>query len=165
MCPFSQADLLIGMSEKKWESFFLKSLNKIPLNKSSTHFQWVSALHMFIFNVPFHLISPVKYPTMVTEKIIDDEKRIDRAAYVLKAVAHPLRIKIIQMLNENAELNVSAIYKNLNAEQSLISHHLINMRDKGILDIRRSGKNIYYFLIDSAVADIIDCIYKSKLMH
>ncbi|MBN8824089.1 MULTISPECIES: metalloregulator ArsR/SmtB family transcription factor [unclassified Spirosoma] len=101
---------------------------------------------------------------MATEKVLDEEKRIDKAAYVLKAVAHPLRIKIIQMLNENKELNVSAIYKNLNAEQSLISHHLINMRDKGILEIRRSGKNIYYFLVDNAVAEIIDCIYKSKLV-
>lgn len=95
---------------------------------------------------------------------MDEEKRIEKAAYVLKAVAHPLRIKIIQMLNENKELNVSTIYKNLNAEQSLISHHLINMRDKGILDIRRSGKNIYYFLVDSAVSEIIVCIYNSKIL-
>ncbi len=97
--------------------------------------------------------------------MMDDEKKIDKAAYILKAVAHPLRIKIIQMLNENKELNVSAIYRNLNAEQSLISHHLINMRDKGILDIRRNGKNIYYFLVDTAVAEIIDCISKSKIMN
>ena len=102
---------------------------------------------------------------MTTNSVMDDEKRIDKAAYVLKAVAHPLRIKIIQMLNENKELNVSTIYKNLNAEQSLISHHLINMRDKGILDIRRSGKNIYYFLVDTAVSDIIECIYKSKILN
>lgn len=102
---------------------------------------------------------------MATEFILDDEKKIERAAYVLKAVAHPLRIKIIQMLNENKELNVSTIYKNLNAEQSLISHHLINMRDKGILDIRRSGKNIYYFLVDSAVSEVIDCIYRSKILN
>ena len=102
---------------------------------------------------------------MATETPLDDEKKIERAAYVLKAVAHPLRIKIIQMLNENKELNVSTIYKNLNAEQSLISHHLINMRDKGILDIRRSGKNIYYFLVDSAVSEIIECIYKSKILN
>ncbi len=95
---------------------------------------------------------------------MDEEKRIEKAAYVLKAVAHPLRIKIIQMLNENKELNVSTIYKNLNAEQSLISHHLINMRDKGILDIRRSGKNIYYFLVDSAISEIIVCIYNSKIL-
>jgi DNA-binding transcriptional ArsR family regulator len=96
---------------------------------------------------------------------MENDKQIDKAAYVLKAVAHPLRIRIIQMLNENTELNVSTIYKNLNAEQSLISHHLINMRDKGILDIRRSGKNIFYFLVDTAVAEIIDCIYKSKIIQ
>ena len=102
---------------------------------------------------------------MTNNNVANDDKRIDKAAYVLKAIAHPLRIKIIQMLNENKELNVSAIYKNLNAEQSLISHHLINMRDKGILDIRRSGKNIYYFLVDTAVADVIECIYKSKILN
>lgn len=102
---------------------------------------------------------------MTNNNVTNDDKRIDKAAYVLKAIAHPLRIKIIQMLNENKELNVSAIYKNLNAEQSLISHHLINMRDKGILDIRRSGKNIYYFLVDTAVADVIECIYKSKILN
>ncbi|MBC3786984.1 ArsR/SmtB family transcription factor [Spirosoma utsteinense] len=102
---------------------------------------------------------------MTTNNVMIDEKRLDKTAYVLKAVAHPLRIKIIQMLNENTELNVSSIYKNLNAEQSLISHHLINMRDKGILDIRRSGKNIYYFLVDDAVANIIQCIDKSRLLN
>ncbi|WP_408641761.1 ArsR/SmtB family transcription factor [Spirosoma rhododendri] len=96
---------------------------------------------------------------------MENDKQIDKAAYVLKAVAHPLRIRIIQMLNESTELNVSTIYKNLNAEQSLISHHLINMRDKGILDIRRSGKNIFYFLVDTAVAEIIDCIYRSKIIQ
>lgn len=95
---------------------------------------------------------------------MEDDKRIEKTAYVLKAVAHPLRIKIIQMLHENKELNVSAIYKNLNAEQSLISHHLINMRDKGILEIRRSGKNIYYFLVDNSVSEIIECIYRSKML-
>lgn len=101
---------------------------------------------------------------MTKESVVEDEKKIERAAYVLKAVAHPLRIRIIQMLNEHKELNVSSIYKNLNAEQSLISHHLINMRDKGILEIRRSGKNIFYFLVDNAIAEVIDCIYRSKVL-
>jgi DNA-binding transcriptional ArsR family regulator len=102
---------------------------------------------------------------MAPSMVMENDKQIDKAAYVLKAVAHPLRIRIIQMLNENTELNVSTIYKNLNAEQSLISHHLINMRDKGILDIRRSGKNIFYFLVDTAVAEIIECIYRSKIIQ
>ncbi len=101
---------------------------------------------------------------MATELTPDDDKKVERAAYVLKAVAHPLRIRIIQMLHKEQELTVSTIYKNLKAEQSLISHHLINMRDKGILDIRRSGKNIYYFLVDSAVSEVIECIYRSKIL-
>ena len=95
---------------------------------------------------------------------MEDDKKIEKAAYILKAVAHPLRIKIILMLQENTEMSVSAIYKDLNAEQSLISHHLINMRDKGILEIRRSGKNIYYFLVDQSVANVIECIYQSKIL-
>jgi ArsR family transcriptional regulator, zinc-responsive transcriptional repressor len=101
---------------------------------------------------------------MATELLSEEEKKIERAAYVLKAVAHPLRIRIIQMLHVEKELTVSAIYKNLKAEQSLISHHLINMRDKGILDIRRSGKNIYYFLVDTSVSDVIECIFRSKIL-
>ncbi len=102
---------------------------------------------------------------MATESTLEDDKKIERAAYILKAVAHPLRIRIIQMLHQEKELTVSAIYKNLKAEQSLISHHLINMRDKGILDIRRSGKNIYYFLVDTAVSDVIECIFRSKVLE
>lgn len=100
----------------------------------------------------------------MTSHTVENEKRLDRTAHVLKAIAHPLRIQIIQLLNENSELNVSAIYQCLNLEQSLISHHLITMRDKGILDIRRKGKHIYYYLIDAAVADVIDQLNKSKYL-
>lgn len=53
---------------------------------------------------------------MVTISTTDENARIDRAAYLLKAVSHPLRIKIIQMLYENKSLNVTTIYKQLNAE-------------------------------------------------
>lgn len=113
----------------------------------------------------FALLTPFKHTRMMTKVLVlDNEKRLERTAYILKAIAHPLRIRIIQQLYENKELTVSTIYKNLNAEQSLISHHLINMRDKGVLEIRRSGKNIFYFLVDESIAEIIDCIYRSKLI-
>jgi len=101
---------------------------------------------------------------MIAVDTMDDEKRVEKAAYILKALAHPIRIKIIQMLSENKELTVSTIYKNLDAGQALVSHHLINMRDKGILDIRRSGKNVYYFLVDTAISEIIGYVYGSKIL-
>lgn len=115
----------------------------------------------FSCNIPEFLTQP--QPGTMTAHHSEDVKRLNRAAHVLKTIAHPLRVQIIQLLHENSELNVSAIYQWLNLRQALISHHLTKMRDKGILDFRREGKHIYYFLIDAAVADVIDQLDRS--MH
>ena len=90
------------------------------------------------------------------------EDRLQRAAYVLKAVAHPVRIAIIDLLKQKEEISVGEISETLETEQSLISHHLIKMRDKGILDIRREGRNIYYHLTDDTITNIIGCINSCK---
>jgi DNA-binding transcriptional ArsR family regulator len=87
-----------------------------------------------------------------------DSKKLERAAYVLKAVAHPTRICIIDLLDQQKELSVSEIAELVDCEQSLLSHHLSNMRDKGILSVRREGKNMYYSLTDKTITKIVDCI-------
>lgn len=95
---------------------------------------------------------------MKETKVRIDTKKLERAAYVLKAVAHPTRIGIIDLLDQQAELSVTELCELLKCEQSLISHHLTNMRDKGILGARREGKNIYYSLTDKTITNIIECI-------
>ncbi|HYG37857.1 MAG TPA: metalloregulator ArsR/SmtB family transcription factor [Cytophagales bacterium] len=95
---------------------------------------------------------------MTFTKLRIDSKKLERAAYVLKAVAHPTRIGIIDLLDQRTELSVTELCDLLQCEQSLISHHLINMRDKGLLGTRRDGKNIYYFLVDKTITNIIECI-------
>lgn len=95
---------------------------------------------------------------MPLTKLRIDSKKLERAAYVLKAVAHPTRIGIIDLLDQRTELSVTELCDLLQCEQSLISHHLINMRDKGLLGTRRDGKNIYYFLVDKTITNIIECI-------
>lgn len=87
-----------------------------------------------------------------------DQKKLERAAYVLKCVAHPIRISIIDLLEQRDRLTVSELQHVLKIEQSLLSHHLTNMRDKGVLDTKREGKNVFYFLADSTITSIIDCI-------
>lgn len=87
-----------------------------------------------------------------------DSKKLEKAAYVLKAVAHPTRICIIDLLDQQYELTVSEISELVKCEQSLLSHHLTNMRDKGILSVRRDGKNMYYSLTDKTITNIIECI-------
>jgi len=91
-----------------------------------------------------------------------DAKKLQRAAYVLKAVAHPVRIAIIDILEQGGKMSVSTLQEILNIEQSLLSHHLTNLRDKGIVDCERNGKNIYYELVEPTISTIIGCINNCK---
>ncbi|MCS6967931.1 MAG: metalloregulator ArsR/SmtB family transcription factor [Cytophagales bacterium] len=87
-----------------------------------------------------------------------DATKLEKVAYMLKAVAHPVRIAIIDLLDQCGRLNVSELQTKLNIEQALLSHHLTNMRDRGILTASREGKCMYYALADAAITNIIHCI-------
>jgi ArsR family transcriptional regulator len=91
-------------------------------------------------------------------KITFTEKKLEAVAFILKTIAHPTRIAIINLLTTNAELSVSDICNRLNTDQSLTSHHLSNMKFKGILGSRRAGRNIYYNLKLREVTKVIDCM-------
>lgn len=99
---------------------------------------------------------------METYQIRIAPKRLKRAAYVLKAVAHPVRISIIDILEQSGKMSVSGMQGILQIEQSLLSHHLTNLRDKGVVDTERVGKSIYYFLTDRSITNIINCINNCK---
>jgi len=83
---------------------------------------------------------------------------MEQAAYTLKAISQGTRLCVISLLAEKEEMNVSEIIEQLKCEQSLLSHHLTNMRAKGILNCRREGKNCYYSLKNKQIVQIIDCI-------
>ncbi|GHE60722.1 MULTISPECIES: metalloregulator ArsR/SmtB family transcription factor [Roseivirga] len=84
-----------------------------------------------------------------------DVDRVEKIAFVLKTIAHPMRIGIIDLLNEHEKMSVNDITAYLGLEQSLTSHHLANMKMKGILGSKREGKNIFYFLRMKEVPDLI----------
>jgi ArsR family transcriptional regulator len=90
-------------------------------------------------------------------QIIEIE-RMDEAAYTLKAISNGTRLCVISLLSQKEEMNVSQLGEELNCEQSLLSHHLTDMRAKGILNCRRDGKNCYYSLKNKQMIQIIDCI-------
>lgn len=83
---------------------------------------------------------------------------MDEAAYTLKAISNGTRLCVISLLSKNDEMNVSQLGEELQCEQSLLSHHLTDMRAKGILNCRREGKNCYYSLKNKQIVQIIDCI-------
>ena len=89
-----------------------------------------------------------------------DLKKLEDAASRLRAIAHPMRIAIISLLENNVKLNVTEIYAKLKIEQASASHHLNILKNKGVLSSKRDGKQTFYFLKNEALSSIIDCINK-----
>jgi len=81
-------------------------------------------------------------------------KSLKKAVLLLRAVHHPLRQQIIQLLEQKTKLIVTKIYAKLRLEQSVASQHLAILRRAGIVDTKRDGKFIYYFLNKSRLHQI-----------
>jgi DNA-binding transcriptional ArsR family regulator len=89
-----------------------------------------------------------------------DLRKLEEAASRLRAIAHPMRIAIISLLETNPKLNVTEIYARLKIEQAAASHHLNILKNKGILASKRAGKQTFYFLRHDSLSQVIDCINK-----
>lgn len=85
-------------------------------------------------------------------------EKLDRIAFILKIIAHPTRLGIVHLLEQHPYLTVTEICSMLNTEQSLTSHHLQNMRFKGLLSVKREGRKMLYSLKERDVSLIIECL-------
>lgn len=85
-------------------------------------------------------------------------KRIEKASKMLKSISHPLRMGIVDILINEKELNVTAIYEKLKTEQAVISQHLSVLKKEGILGVKKDGKNCYYYINLPLLPKIIDLI-------
>lgn len=84
--------------------------------------------------------------------------KLDEAANMLRAAAHPIRMGIIDLLQGEKRLTVTEIYEALNIEQAVASHHLRILKDRGILNSQRDGKNTYYFLKHQRLSQVVNCV-------
>lgn len=94
----------------------------------------------------------------VMEEIKLTPENLEKAAGMLKAIAHPVRITIIGCLEDGQRLTVTEILKKVGVEQATASHHLGILRDKGVLNSKREGKNIYYFLRHDTLKVLLNCV-------
>lgn len=83
---------------------------------------------------------------------------IERAAVMLKAIAHPLRLSIVGSLEGGKKMTVSEIHRKLGIEQSTASHHLGILKDRGVLASKREGKNTWYYLKHENLKTILNCV-------
>ncbi len=94
-----------------------------------------------------------------SSNLLADTERLQRAAEILRTVAHPARLQIINFL-EAGEQSVAQICKWLNAPQPFVSHHLNLMKAKGILSSRRNGSHVLYSVANRSVIDVVHCVRK-----
>lgn len=85
-------------------------------------------------------------------------EQLEKAASMLKAIAHPMRIAILNSLENGKRLSVTQIHESLKIEQSTASHHLGILRDKDVLTAKREGKNTFYSIKHERLNTLIDCI-------
>ena len=86
---------------------------------------------------------------------MDQEKTVQ--AEYLKALAHPTRIRILELLDKEGRC-VTNIGEKLDLKQSNISQHLGILRSRGILSLRREGGHSIYCIKDTRALKILSMI-------
>jgi len=82
-------------------------------------------------------------------------------AEVLKAVAHPLRLRIVAMLCEGEE-NVTALSEKLGASQAIVSQQLRILRSHGLVAANRDGGYATYRLVERNLRGLVRCMEKCE---
>ena len=93
---------------------------------------------------------------ILTERI--DAQKILSAVNMLKVIAHPVRLSIVDILSERKRLTVLEIQDALGLEQAVASQHLTLMIDKGVLLSEKVGRNKYVSLRFPKMKNIIMCM-------
>jgi len=83
------------------------------------------------------------------------EETFDCAALSLKAISHPLRLKILCTLGQQS-LSVKDLAETVGSSQSNVSHHLSTLRDKGMLVSTKEAKNVFYHLRDPRMLGVFE---------
>ena len=89
-----------------------------------------------------------------------DFQKLERVANILKTISHPVRLEVLEALEQEDSLTVNVIREKISipVEQSMLSHHLIKMKDNGVLTSLKKGKYIYYRIADRSILGIFDCL-------
>lgn len=92
--------------------------------------------------------------------------KLAKVSNILKTIAHPVKLEILEVLETEEPLDVSTICNRIGAECeiSMMSHHLAKMKDNGLLTSEKKGKQVFYRLVDRHILSIFDCIEGCELL-
>ncbi|MHB8708048.1 MAG: ArsR/SmtB family transcription factor [Desulfuromonadales bacterium] len=85
-------------------------------------------------------------------------QNFNREAEILKVLGHPIRLKIVAGLMSQS-CNVKKIWECLGLPQATVSQHLALLKNKGIIDGRRDGVEVYYQVVSHQARDIVTALF------
>ncbi len=92
--------------------------------------------------------------------------KLEKVATILKAIAHPVKLEILEVLESEESLSVSALCERISSscEISMMSHHLSKMKDNGVLVSEKRGKHVFYSIADRHLFGLFDCMESCDLI-
>lgn len=99
----------------------------------------------------------IYYRSMARVKKLSDVAALEAAAECLKTIAHPHRLRMIQMLL-SGDYSVGELAIACGIPSHMTSEHLGLMRDRGLLSAERRGRSMYYRIEEPGLKGIINCI-------
>lgn len=100
----------------------------------------------------------------MNKQLIGDEADIQHAARCLKAMSHPLRLKILCILGAGAA-SVQEIVAQVGTTQSNVSQHLAILREKGLLAFDKEANRVYYRIDDPGTLQLIEKVREVFCHH
>lgn len=91
-------------------------------------------------------------------KVNINGEKLQESSDILRALAHPLRMRILEFIDKHKTINVNKIYNTLKLEQSITSQHLRILRSAGIVITKRDGKFIHYSLDYSKISTVLKAV-------
>ncbi len=89
----------------------------------------------------------------------DKHKNIDREAEILKVLGHPVRLMIVAGLMSQS-CNVKKIWECLELPQATVSQHLALLKNKGIIEGRREGVEVFYHVVSVEARSIVGALFE-----
>jgi ArsR family transcriptional regulator, arsenate/arsenite/antimonite-responsive transcriptional repressor len=86
------------------------------------------------------------------------QSKYEARARVIKAMAHPTRLFILDELARRGERCVCELTEMVGVDMSTMSRHLAMLRNAGIVEVEKRGATVYYRLRCTCVKDFVDCV-------
>ena len=106
----------------------------------------------------------VRLMDTINREAIYNDNDINRAARCIKAMSHPLRLKILCVLGTNS-VSVQDIVEQVGTSQSNISQHLAILREKNILGSKKEANRVFYYIDDNRTLQLISMMREVFCSH